>query len=130
MHIPLKRACFGGLFGILVTAAVLAGTAAHAFTMENQDASGNMYAPPKFDLEEQMRQFRNDGAAAPSNGKREFDTPFGKGTFELGMQQRPWSNFGSPFGPSFGSSFESRTTRQDFDRKLAPPGLQHQYDRR
>ena len=46
---------------LAATACALAAPAAHAFTVENKDAAGQ-YAVPKFDLEEQSKNFRKDGA--------------------------------------------------------------------
>lgn len=111
------------MFGILAATSALAalGTltapAAHAFTMENGDGTGTA---PKFDLEEQMRQFRNGNNSSSPAGKNQFSTPFGNGTFEMSV--RPSNSFNSP-----GSGWNSNTgpTRQDYDRMTAPPGAQH-----
>src|SRR4051794_23569497 len=55
--------------GIAATACVLAAPAAHAFTVENKDAAGQ-YTMPKFDLEEQAKNFRKgEGSNA---GKGDF----------------------------------------------------------
>lgn len=108
-------------------AIVLAAPAAHAFTMENRDASGG-YQVPQFDLGEQSKQFRKDGTdTTPSAGKNNFSTPFGPGTFEFGVRQGDSMTFGSPFnsGPGSwsGSSFGSSATRQDFERMVTPENL-------
>ena len=104
-------------------AVVLAASAAHGFTVENKDGA-NGYAS-QFDLGEQAKQFRKDGTdAAPSLGKRDFTTPLGAGTLELGVRQGPSSNFGlgSSLGSSYGG-FASRARRQDFERVLTPENL-------
>ena len=95
-----------------------AAPAAQAFTLEGAEV-------PRFDLEEQAKNFRK-GADPQTGNKTSFDTPLGKGTLEFGA--RPQSNFNSPFsfGPSSGSSL---VTRQDFDRLTAPPSSQHLYDK-
>jgi len=98
-----------------VFAAALAAPTAHAFTIENKDAGG-AYGVPKFDVEEQAKNFRKGGDAA-TNGKTEFDTPAGK--LQFGVQQGYSSSFGSPFGSGLGPSL--RNSRQDMDRMLAPP---------
>ena len=106
------------LIGILM-AGVLAAPAAQAFTIENKDAAGQ-YAVPKFDLEEQAKNFRKDGAAS-SAGKSGFSTPLGNGTLEFGVIQGTASSFGSVFAPGLGPSDGARASRQEFDRRLAPP---------
>ena len=71
-----------GVFAALV----LAAPAAHAFTMENRDASGP-YTVPLFDLGEQSKQFSKSGTdTAPALGQRSFSTPFGPGTVEFGVR--------------------------------------------
>ncbi len=102
--------------GVIAAACVLAAPAAHAFTIENKDAAG-AYAVPKFDIEEQARNFRKDGSGAPAPGKSSFDTPVGK--LEFGVGQRSISGFG--FGPGFGPDASARASRQHMDRMLAPP---------
>jgi hypothetical protein len=143
MRFRLTPASFGRVFAI-VAAVGLSAPAAHAFTMEG--GSGNAggggggasiggpgassggasnYTVPKWDLEEQARQFQSNGSAtASSAGKNQFSTPFGNGTFELNVRQ---NNFSSPMSPTFGGS-QTGATRQQFDRLTAPPGLQHLYD--
>ena len=121
MRFRLTHACFAALSA----AFVLAAPGSHAFTVENKD-SADQYGVPKFDLEEQAKNFRKSGADAPSNGKSEYDTPMGK--LQFGVQQGPASNFGSGFGPgSLGPAV--RNSRQDMDRMLAPPGAQFLYDK-
>jgi hypothetical protein len=99
----------------------LAAPAAQAFTVENQEAAGP-YSVPKFDIEEQARNFRKDGGTdARSSGKYEFDSSFGKGSVYFGAQQ---NSSGSSLVPGLGSSLGwsgAGPTRRDFDRVLAPP---------
>jgi hypothetical protein len=103
-------ACLG-----VAAAVMLAAPAAHAFTVENKDAAGQ-YTVPKFDLEEQAKNFRKtDGSTA---GKSDFSTPFGSGTFQFGVTQGP-SNFG--FAPGLGPTGLQQNSRQEFNRRLAPP---------
>jgi hypothetical protein len=98
--------------------------AAHAFTIEGGD-SGSQYEVPKFDLDEQMRQFRKDGSGT-SSGKPQIETPFGKGTLEFGVRQGPASNFGTGFsglGTGWASPSQPLVTRQDFERIVTPENL-------
>jgi hypothetical protein len=115
--------------GILAAAAALAPAtlvpAAHAFTIEGGD-SGGQYEVPKFDLDEQMRQFRTDKSGTSSGTQSQISTPFGKGTLEFGVRQGTMSNFGSGFsglGPSWGSGSQPLVTRQDFERMVTPENL-------
>jgi hypothetical protein len=107
------------LLGIFAAAGVLAAPAAHAFTVENKDAAGQ-YAVPKFDLEEQAKNFRKGAETSPT-GKDQFSTPLGNGTLHFGVTPGPTSQFGSVFSPVLGPADGSRASRQDFDRMLAPP---------
>jgi hypothetical protein len=107
------------LVAIFAAAFVLAAPAARAFTVENKDAAGE-YGIPKFDAEEQAKNFRKDGSAATPNGKNLFETPIGNGTLQFGVQSGV-SNFGPGFGPTFGPSSSWQSSRQEFDRRLAPP---------
>ena len=110
MHRPIQFRFAAVLIG--ATLAALAVAAAHAFTMEN----GNGNDPLKFDLDEQMRQFRNGGASA--TGKSQWDTPIGQ--LQFGTQSN--SMFGSRLGPSSGA-----TDRRHFDRMFAPDFMKDQY---
>jgi len=122
----LKRFCLGA-----AAAWLLAAPGAHAFTVENRDAgdgaasnfSGSPYAPPKFDVEEQAKNFRNPGSSITSPGpKTDFSTPYGSGSVSFGVQQG--SAFGSGFGTSGTSSFTgSRVNRADFERMVTPDSL-------
>ena len=112
MRFRLMQVCVGAF----ATSCVLAAPAARAFIVEDRDTAGK-YSVPKFDLEEQSRNFRSGGeTSAGSGGKQEFNTPLGKGTLEIGTQQGP-TYFG---GHGFGSSPGSRNTRQDYDRMFQP----------
>jgi hypothetical protein len=102
--------------GIAAAACVLVAPAARAFTVENKDAAGQ-YTMPKFDLEEQAKNFRKGDAANASKG--DFSTPFGSGTVHFGVTQGPASNFG--FGPGLGPTGLQQNSRQEFNRRLAPP---------
>ena len=106
----------------LVAASLLAAPAALAFTVENKDGAGR-YGTPKFDLEEQAKQFRRDGS--PSNGansKTLYETPLGDGKLQFGVTQNPGSGFGSPvFGSQLGPGWSGQYYRDEFSRRLAPP---------
>ena len=117
----LTRLCLGA-----VAATLLAAPAAHAFTVENRNADGTTssgftgaapYAVPKFDIEEQAKNFRIGGTSITDPGpKKDFSTPFGSGTVQFGAG----SAFG--FGPG-GSSTITRTNRMDFERMVTPEGM-------
>ena len=108
-------------FAVGIAAAwVLAAPAAHAFTVENKD-EGGQYGVPKFNLEEQAKNFRKDGSDASSTGKSLYETPLGNGKLQFGVTQGPASSFGSVFSPGLGPTDGARASRQDFDRVLAPP---------
>jgi len=103
-----------------VVAWVLAAPAAHTFTVENKDAAGQ-YGVPKFDLEEQSKNFRKDGSGATTNSNGFYETPLGNGKLQFGIQPGGSSNFGSVFSPQLGPSPSMQQSRQEFDRRLAPP---------
>ena len=105
----------------IAAAWVLAAPAAHAFTVENKDAAGQ-YGVPKFDLEEQSKNFRKDGSAATTNGKSLYETPLGNGTLHFGVTAGRPSNFGSVFSPGLGPS-GPRNSRQEFDRRARAADL-------
>jgi hypothetical protein len=104
----------------LAATCMLAAPAAHAFTVENKDAGGQ-YGAPKFDLEEQAKAFRKEGS--PSNGiatgSTLYETPLGNGKLQFGVSQGGGYGFGSPFSSQFGPSRQN--SREEFDRRLAPP---------
>lgn len=102
---------------LAATAGALAAPAAHAFTVENKD-EGGQYGVPKFNLEEQAKNFRKDDTSTA--GKSDFSTPIGNGTVFFGVTQGP-SSFGSMLSPGLGLSGSSQNSRQEFDRRLAPP---------
>ena len=115
MQVRLKIAHLGAL----ATALVLAAPAAHAFTLGGEAANSNSnYEVPKFDLEEQAKNFRSGGSGGTAAGKTELNTPVG--TMQFGVQQGP-SRFGfGPGGPGPGSS---RVNRMDFERMVTPENL-------
>ena len=47
------------------------------------------YGVPKFDLEEQAKNFRKDGSGVSPTGKSDFSTPLGNGTLHFGVTQGP-----------------------------------------
>ena len=73
---------------LAATACALAAPAAHAFTVENKD-EGGQYGVPKFNLEEQAKNFRKDGSDVSSTGKSFYETPLGSGTLHFGVTQGP-----------------------------------------
>lgn len=110
---------------VFAAACILAAPAAHAFSVPEKNT--DPFALPKFDLEEQAKNFRTGGTDKLPTGKHEFDTFLGKGSFEFGLQQGP-SYFGSPLGPNFspGSGLlgpAPRNTREDFNRVITPENL-------
>ena len=104
---------------LAATVCALAAPAAHAFTVENKD-EGGQYGVPKFDLEEQSRNFRKGDTSNFTAGKSDFSTPIGSGTLSFGVRQGP-SGFGSMLSPGLGLSGSSQNSRQEFERRLAPP---------
>jgi hypothetical protein len=117
MQIRRKFAHFGALAALLM----LAAPAAQAFTLGGEVANGSNknYEVPKFDLEEQAKNFRSGGSGGTTPGKTDFDTPIG--TLQFGVQQNP-SRFG--FGPgAMGPTPGSRAGRADFERMVTPDNL-------
>jgi hypothetical protein len=104
---------------LAATAGALAAPAAHAFSVENKD-EGGQYGVPKFNLEEQAKGFRKGDTSAFTAGKSDFSTPIGSGTLSFGVTQGP-SGFGSMLSPGLGLSGSSQNSRQEFERRLAPP---------
>ena len=120
MQIRLKHAHLGILAAVLT----LAAPAAQAFTLGGEAANGTNsgYEVPKFDLEEQAKNFRTGGSTSTTPGKTDFNTPLGKGTMEFGVRQGPSSAFG--FGPgSLGPVSGSRANRMDFERMVTPENM-------
>jgi len=100
----------------------LAAPATLAFTVENKDADGP-YSVPKFNLEEQAKQFRkgDTNSLAPSLGKTDFNTPLGPGTLYFGPRS---SDSASPFSSFSGSTFgSSQNYRNHFERVVTPDSL-------
>ena len=107
----------------LLTAALIAPSAAHAFTLENDPAK----AIPNFDFDEQLRQFRNTpqlDTSANAN-KKGVETPFG--TLQFGVTGNT-SPFSSAYGSGFGMSNSGNADRRHYERMFAPPHKQHLYD--
>ena len=101
------------LFAIaLASGALLASPAARAFTVE--DGKGNTV--PKFDLDQQSRQFRKPDLNLSTPDKKGIDTPFG--TLQFGVGQN------SPFSSPFGSSGISNANREHYNRMFTPENLQ------
>jgi hypothetical protein len=115
MRFSLPQIVFG-----IAAACVLAAPAARAFTVENKDAAGQ-YGVPKFDLEEQSKNFRKDGTGLTTNSNGMLETPLGDGKLQFGIQPGGSSGFGSMLTPGFGPSLSVQQSRQEFDRRLAPP---------
>jgi hypothetical protein len=106
-----------------VAALALSAPTAHAFKIENKDASGGSDFAPKFDIEEQAKNFRKTNPDLSSSfGQRNFSTPLGTGTVEFGVRQGPSSSFGSPFsyGSGFGNTGSSYMMREHFNRIVTP----------
>ena len=59
--------------------------------------------------------------AATSNGNGLYETPLGNGKLQFGIQPGGSSNFGSVFGPRPRPIESAQSSRQEFDRRLAPP---------
>src|SRR5439155_17970924 len=97
------RLCLPHVVVGIAAAFVLAAPAARAFTVENKDAAGQ-YGVPKFDLEEQSKNFRKDGSGATTNSNGLYETPLGNGKLQLGIQPGGSSNFGSVFATGLGLS--------------------------
>ena len=87
---------------------MLAAPAAYAFTTDDgTDKSG----PPKFDLEEQSRNFRAPSVDLSTPGLSNVETPFGK--MHFGVQSN---------APTFGSDSAARD-RRHYERMFAPDFL-------
>ena len=119
MQIRLKHTHLGALAAILLFGA----PAAQAFTLGGEAANGTNsgYEVPKFDLEEQAKNFRKDGSGATMNSNGVYETPFAGGKLQFGVQPGGTSNFGSVFSPQLGPGLSAQNSRQEFDRRLAPP---------
>ena len=109
------------LLTVAVVAAVAAlATPALAFTF--QDGQGNTI--PKFDLEEQSRQFSKPQLDTSADAKKGLEMPFG-GTLQFGVQKNG-SSFGSPFGSNFSRS--DNADRRHYERLFAPDAMKSLYD--
>jgi hypothetical protein len=98
----------GWLAAALAIGVMLAPAPVHAFTIENSDGGGGA----KFDLEEQMRQFRTRDLDPLSPSSRDVQTPLGKMQFDVRQ--------GSAFGSSFGSSSRAIEDRRHYERMFDP----------
>ena len=107
---------------VAFTMIALAAPATLAFTVENNDADAP-YSVPKFNLEEQAKQFRkgDTNSLAPSLGKTDFNTPLGPGTLYFGTKP---ADSASPFSSFSGSTFgSSQNYRNHFERVVTPDSL-------
>lgn len=111
--IPLAAAAFA--------VAVVAASPARAFTF--QDGQGNTI--PKFDLEEQSRQFRKSELDAAAAAKKGIEMPFG-GTMQFGVQRNSSPFTTSPFGSGFNRS--DNADRRHYERLFAPDSMKSMYD--
>src|SRR4051812_16718102 len=104
-------------FAVGIAAAfVLAAPGAHAFTVENKDAAGQ-YGVPKFDLEEQSKNFRKDGSGGTTNSNGFYETPLGNGELRFGVERGGSSNFASLVRPPLAPSGSPKSSGQEFDRR-------------
>jgi hypothetical protein len=94
------------LWALALAVGVALAQPAAAFTIEGGDARWS----PKFDLEEQARQFRAPGREA-TPGTTSLDVPGGRLQFGV---QRDTPAFGSPF------DMPSRAQRHHYDRLFDP----------
>jgi hypothetical protein len=108
----LSRLCFV----VLAAGVLFAAPAARAFTMD--DGKGNLI--PKFDLEEQSRQFKKPQLDLSTTDKKGLETPFG--TLQFGVDKG--SAFSSPFGPGLGANTNSNADRRHYERMFTPEYLQ------
>jgi hypothetical protein len=106
------------VLGMVAIATALAAPAAHAFTMEGQAVDRN--GVPKFDIEEQAKNFRKSGSGIDTSTSGNGSVPFAGGSLNFGVQQG--SNFGPMGGPGFLGPM-NRDTRQDFNRVVTPDSL-------
>jgi len=119
LGLGLTTLCLGAF------AAALTFAPARAFTIGGEAAGGSQYEVPKFDLEEQARNFRNQPNAAD---RHNYVSPFSSGTTQFGVQQgrtSTWSGFGSSFsgGVGLGPANGSRANRADFERMVTPESM-------
>ena len=107
----------------LAATLLLTPTVTRAFTFDSTGKGTDSI--PKFDLEEQSRQFRTPQFDASTAGKQ-WETPLGK--LQFGVQPADSSMYGyrSPFAPSFGAT--GNADRRHYERMFVHPDLQHKYD--
>ena len=103
-HLPLR-------VGVLITAAILGSPVAQAFTI---DDGSSQYQVPKFDLEEQSRNFRAGSPDVSTPGRQQLETPVGK--LQFGVQG------GLPSG-----SESAARDRRHYERMFAPDFLKDRY---
>lgn len=99
---------------LAVAGVMLVVPAAHAFFIDDgADKNGK----PKFDIEEQSRNFRAPSTLDLSTpGRNSVDTPAGKFHFSTG------STFGGPFGSS-----SAARDRRHYERMFAPDFMKDRY---
>ena len=101
--------------GVCTLAWLAGGTTAYAFQFQDGgQGAGGQYAVPKFDLEEQARQFRQGGSKDASK----WETPVGSGKLQFGVQQNGQQT--SPFAPGFSPTQGYRSNGAHFERMLTP----------
>ena len=97
---------------LAVTAAMLVMPAAHAFTIDDGTGRGGK---PKFDIEEQARNFRTPGVDLSTPGRNSTETPFGKFHFSTGSTRGAFD-------------VDSRLrNRRDYERMFAPDSMRDRY---
>jgi hypothetical protein len=92
----------------LAAGLVLTSAPAHAFTVDDGSDGGNW--SPKFNIEEQAKNFRKGDTDTSTALKSGVETPAGK--LHFGLQQ---DTFGSPLDSS-----RARAHRRHFDRMFEP----------
>jgi hypothetical protein len=95
---------------LVLAAAVVLPFGAQAFTIDD-----GTYQTPKFDLEEQTRNFRATSPDVSTPGRQQVETPFGK--LQFGVETRQ-----SPFGPE-----SAARNRRHYERMFAPDFLKDRY---
>jgi hypothetical protein len=103
------------ILGFFAVSAAFAAPA-YAFQMQNSDA--NAYGVPKFDIEEQAKNFSKNGTDTTFKSDGSGSVPFAGGSLHFGVQQG--STFNS-FGPGFGPTI--RNTGREFNHVVTPESL-------
>jgi hypothetical protein len=98
----------------LAAAAMLIAPAGHAFTIDDGDGKNKV---PRFDLEEQARNFRAPKADLATPGTQRVETPFGM--LHFGVQSRT-----SVF--DLGADAAARN-RRHYERMFAPDFMKDRY---